>query len=510
MQPLSLRLHMMEREVILEAREISKVFPGVRALDKVNLKIYKGEIHSIIGENGAGKSTLMKIFSGAYQPDAGILLVDGKPAVFKRVYDAIRNGISIIFQEFNLMPELTAAENIFISDLPGKGMLVDKRALIKRAEELFDSMGINLDPHMLTKELSVSQCQLLEIARAIGNQSRIIIMDEPTAALNNEESRLLFDLIRRLNRQGTTILYISHRMKEVFEISDRITVLRDGQLAVTVNADETDQETMVKTMVGRAIEMGEKLRGSSIGEVVYSVRDAVVPGMFRDVSFDVRKGEILGVAGLMGCGNIELMKKLYGLILEGSCRQKLYGKEIAVDSPGTAMNYGIAFVTDDRKNSGNLNKVSAKENAVLSILTRLKKRFLIDTIKERQSFEQYVERFQIKCQEDQLMVNLSGGNQQKILVSRALMTDCRVLILLEPTRGIDVGAKSQMHQIIHEFAESGLAVIVVSSDLPEVIKLSDRVMVMCNGESMGFLEGEDINEDSIMLKAAGFKDGSVR
>ena len=206
MQPLSLRLHMMEREVILEAREISKVFPGVRALDKVNLKIYKGEIHSIIGENGAGKSTLMKIFSGAYQPDAGILLVDGKPAVFKRVYDAIRNGISIIFQEFNLMPELTAAENIFISDLPGKGMLVDKRALIKRAEELFDSMGINLDPHMLTKELSVSQCQLLEIARAIGNQSRIIIMDEPTAALNNEEARLLFGLIRRLNRQGTTIL----------------------------------------------------------------------------------------------------------------------------------------------------------------------------------------------------------------------------------------------------------------------------------------------------------------
>lgn len=501
---------MKEREIILEARDISKVFPGVRALDEVNLKIYKGEIHSIIGENGAGKSTLMKIFSGAYQPDAGGLFMEGKPVAFKGVYDAIKNGISIIFQEFNLMPELTVAENISISDLPRKGITIDKRALVKRAQDLFDSMGINLNPNVLTKELSVSECQLLEIARAIGNHSKIIIMDEPTAALNNEESKLLFDIIRQLNQQGTTIIYISHRMKEVFDISDRITVLRDGQLITTVNAEETDQETMVKTMVGRAIEMEEKYHGSKIGEVIYSVRDASVPGFFKDVSFDVRKGEILGVAGLMGCGNIELMKKIYGLIPEGSCRQQLYGKDIIIDSPNAAMNYGIAFVTDDRKNSGNLNKVSAKENATLSILSRLKRFLLIDTRKERQSFADYVDQFKIKCQEEQLMVNLSGGNQQKILVSRALMTNCKVLILLEPTRGIDVGAKSQMHHIIHQFAESGLAVIVVSSDLPEVIKLSDRVMVMCNGESMGFLEDEGINEDSIMLKAAGFKDGSVR
>lgn len=500
----------MERDIILEARDVSKVFPGVRALDMINLQIYSGEIHSIIGENGAGKSTLMKIFSGVYQPDAGSVLVNGIPVAFKGVSDAIKHGISIIFQEFNLMPELTVAENISISDLPMHGVTINKTAMVKRAQELFERIGINLDPNMLTKNLSVSQCQLLEIARAIGNQSKIIIMDEPTAALNNEEAELLFQIIRKLNDQGTTIIYISHRMKEVFEISDRITVLRDGQLITTVDAKQTDQETMVKTMVGRTIDLGEKFHGSSIGDVIYSVRNATVPGYFRNVSFDVRQGEILGVAGLMGCGNIELMKKLYGLIPEGSCEQLLFGKPVNINTPTAAMNHGIAFVTDDRKNSGNLNKVSSMENATISILSRLKRLLLIDSKKERQSFHDYVDQFKIKCQEDQLMVNLSGGNQQKILVARALMTNCKVLILLEPTRGIDVGAKVQMHQIIHNFAEKGLAVIVVSSDLPEVINLSDRVMVMCNGESMGFLEGDDINEDNIMLKAAGFKDGSVK
>ena len=501
---------MKAREVILEARDVSKVFPGVRALDEINLQIYSGEIHSIIGENGAGKSTLMKIFSGVYQPDAGTVAVGGKPVAFKGVNDAIRHGISIIFQEFNLMPELTVAENISISDLPVQGITINKKAMVKKAQDLFDSIGIKLDPNMLTKYLSVSQCQLLEIARAIGNNSKVIIMDEPTAALNNEEAELLFQIIRKLNDQGTTIIYISHRMKEVFEISDRITVLRDGQLITTVDARDTDQEPMVKTMVGRTIDMGEKFHGSNIGDVVYSVRNATVPGYFRNVSFDVKKGEILGVAGLMGCGNVELMKKLYGLIPEGSCEQQLFGEAVTINSPTAAMNHGIAFVTDDRKNSGNFNKVSSMENATISILPRLKRLLLIDTKKERQSFHDYVDQFKIKCQEDQLMVNLSGGNQQKILVARALMTNCKVLILLEPTRGIDVGAKSQMHQIIHNFAEKGLAVIVVSSDLPEVINLSDRVMVMCNGESMGFLEGDEINEDSIMLKAAGFKDGSVQ
>jgi len=500
----------MEREIILEARDVCKVFPGVRALDEINLKIYKGEIHSIIGENGAGKSTLMKVFSGVYQPDAGSIAMNGKPVVFKGVNDAIKNGISIIFQEFNLMPELTVAENISISDLPQKGITIDKKKMIKRAQDLFDSIGIKLDPNMLSKDLSVSQCQLLEIARAIGNQSQIIIMDEPTAALNNEESQLLFDIIRKLNQHGTTIIYISHRMKEVFEISDRITVLRDGRLITTVEAKDTDQESMVKTMVGRAIDMTEKFHSSHIGNIVYSVREASVPGLFRDVDFDVREGEILGIAGLMGCGNIELMKKVYGLIQEGSCRQQLFGKDIKISCPSDAMDHGIAFVTDDRKNSGNFNKVSAKENATISILSKLKKSVLIDLKKEKKYFHDYVDQFQIKCQEDQPMVNLSGGNQQKILVSRALMTDCKVLILLEPTRGIDVGAKSQMHQIIHEFAEKGIAIIIVSSDLPEVIKLSDRVMVMCNGASMGFLEGSNINEDNIMLKAAGLKDGSVR
>lgn len=500
----------MEKDLILEAKGVSKAFPGVRALDDVNLQIRRGEIHSIIGENGAGKSTLMKIFSGVYQPDAGQILVEGRPVAFKGVHDAIKSGISIIFQEFNLMPELTVAENISISDIPKRGATVDRKAMEKKARELFDTIGIQLNPRLLTKDLSVAQCQILEIARAIGNNSKIIIMDEPTAALNNEDSKLLFDIIRRLNRQGTTIIYISHRMKEVFDISDRITVLRDGQLITTVEARDTDQETMVRMMVGRDIDMSQKIVGTNIGEVVYTVENATVPGMFQDIHFEVRKGEILGVAGLMGCGNIELMKKIYGLIPEGTCRQTLYGKEITVKSPQDAMKNGIAFVTDDRKNSGNFGKMSARENATISILPRLKKGLLIDPRKEHERFAEYVDQFKIKCGENQPMVNLSGGNQQKILVSRALMTDCKVLILLEPTRGIDVGAKAQMHNIIHEFAQSGIAVIVVSSDMPEVITLSDRVMVMCNGRLTGILESDEINEDSIMLKAAGLEDGSAR
>ena len=500
----------MKQEIILEARDISKAFPGVRALDGINLQIRKGEIHSLIGENGAGKSTLMKIFSGVYQPDAGSVVLNGELVAFKSVYDAIKNGISIIFQEFNLMPELTVAENISISNIPSKGVVVDKKSMEKKALSLFDSIGIKLNPHILTKELSVAQCQLLEITRAIGNSSQIIIMDEPTAALNIEDSKLLFDIIRRLNMQGTTIIYISHRMKEVFDISDRITVLRDGKLIATVEAKDTNQETIVKMMVGRDIDISEKLNGTKIGEVIYSVSDASVPGVCEDISFNVRKGEVLGVAGLMGCGNVELMKKVYGLLPEGKCSQFLYGKEISIRSPKDAMNYGIAFVTDDRKNSGNFNKMSSRENATISILSKLKNRILIDVKKEHKYFTDYVNQFRIKCHADQPMINLSGGNQQKILVSRALMTNCKVLILLEPTRGIDVGAKAQMHQIIHEFAESGIAVIVVSSDLLEVIKLSNRVMVMCNGRSMGFLKGEDINEDNIMIKAAGMSIGSER
>lgn len=496
----------MDREYILEAKGISKAFSGILALNNVDLKIKRGEIHSIIGENGAGKSTLMKIFSGVYQPDAGNLYLDGKEigaSGFKTVNEALNAGISIIFQEFNLMPELTVAESISISDIPKKGIVVDRRGMRERAQKLFDSIGIKLNTETLTKDLSVAQCQLLEIARAIGNESKIIIMDEPTAALNSEESRLLFDIIRRLNQKGTTILYISHRMKEVFDISDRITVLRDGCLITTTAAKDTTQEEMVRMMVGREIDMTEKLSGTNIGDVVYSVRDATVPGYCENVDFDVRRGEILGVAGLMGCGNIELMKKLYGLIAEGSCSQMLYGKPIKVNTPNNAMKNGIALVTDDRKNAGNFSYMSSKENATISILDRLKGAFLINMKKEAESFQKYVNQFKIKCQFDQPMINLSGGNQQKILVSRALMTECKVLILMEPTRGIDVGSKNQMHHIIHEFAENGISVIVVSSDLPEIIMLSDRVMVMCNGRVTGFLQGEDINEDSIMIKAAG-------
>lgn len=497
----------MNQDIVFEARNVSKAFPGVRALDDINLSLRKGEIHSIIGENGAGKSTLMKIFSGVYPPDGGQILLNGDPVVFKSVFGAIRKGISIIFQEFNLIPELTVAENLSISDIPHKGIVVDKKTMVKKAQELIDSIGIKLNPHTLTKDLSVSQCQLVEILRAISNNSQIIIMDEPTAALNNEESEILFGIIRKLNEQGTTIIYISHKMKEVFLISDRITVLRDGNLITTVNVEDTDQESMVKLMVGRDIDFSNKYKGQSIGDVIYSVRNASVPGFFEDISFDVKRGEVLGITGLMGCGNIELTKKLYGLIQEGQCKQFLFAKELIINSPNDAMDKGIAFVTDDRKNSGNFAKMTAKENASISILGRIKKKnHLLDLKMEHKYFTDYVDQFKIKCSADQQMSNLSGGNQQKILVSRALMTECSVLILLEPTRGIDVGAKAQIHHIIHEFAEKGLAVIVVSSDLLEVIHLADRVMVMCNGQSQGFLEGEEMSEDSIMMKAAGLKE----
>ena len=497
----------MNQDIVFEARDVSKAFPGVRALNGINLQIRRGEIHSIIGENGAGKSTLMKIFSGVYPPDAGQILLNGDVVVFKSPFGAIKRGISIIFQEFNLMPELTVAENILISDIPSNGIMVDKKALRQKTQDLIKSIGITLSPNALIKDLSVSQCQLVEILRAISNNSMIIIMDEPTAALNNEESEILFGIIRELNKKGTTIIYISHKMKEVFQISDRITVLRDGKHITTIDTKDFDQETVVKMMVGRDVDFSNKFMGLSIGEVIYSVRNVSVPGFFEDISFDLKRGEILGITGLMGCGNIELTKKLYGLIPEGSGRQILMGEEVFINSPNDAMNKGIAFVTDDRKNTGNFSMMNAKENATISILQKIrKKNFLLNFDIENQLFNEYREKFMIKCTSDQQMNNLSGGNQQKILVSRALMTNCKILILLEPTRGIDVGAISQMHQIIHEFAESGIAVILVSSDLLEVIQLSDRLMVMYDGQSQGFLEGDAINEDSIMLKAAGFKE----
>lgn len=494
----------MKNSTILEARGVSKAFPGVRALDSVNIEIEKGEIHSIVGENGAGKSTLMNIFSGVYPADAGEILLDGEPVIFKNVFGAIKQGISIIFQEFNLMPDLTVAENILISDIPIRGITIDKKGMEKRVNELIASVGIELDPATYAKDLSVSQCQLVEVLRAISNQSKILIMDEPTAALNNEESEILFNIIKQLNSQGTTIIYISHKMKEVFEISDRITILRDGKFITTVKTEETDQEAVVMMMVGRNLATLDIKKEQSHQEVIYSVRDASLPGVFQNINFDVHRGEILSITGLMGCGNIELTKKLFGLIKEGECKQYLFGEGVNITSPKVAMEKGLAFVTEDRKNSGILARMSAKENASISILKKIQKRNRFLNLKqEAELFNSFVDHFEIKCTADQEVNNLSGGNQQKILVSRALMTNGKVLILLEPTRGIDVGAKAQMYKLIKEFAEEGMAIIMVSSDLPEVIQLSDRVMIMYNGEQQGFLEGENITEDQVIMRATG-------
>jgi ribose transport system ATP-binding protein len=493
---------------LLNLEGVSKGFPGVQALADVRLELRHGEVHALVGENGAGKSTLMKLLAGIYTPDAGTFRLNGEMLTIEGPRHAQELGISIIHQEFNLMPDLTVAQNIFIGrEHRAAGIFLDDRAVNRRARELFDRLGLALDPSERVEGLTVARQQMVEIAKALSFDAKVLIMDEPTAALNDAEVDVLFDLIRRFRTAETGVIYISHRMDELARISDRITVLRDGRYIDTLTTAETDQREIISLMVGREIS-GEQ-RPAPVhphGEPVLSVRGLSTKHLLRDVSFDVHAGEILGFAGLMGAGRTEVARAIVGADSRESGEIAVHGRAASIGNPAEAARHGIGYLSEDRKQLGVLLERSVRENIVLSSLrdfvTGLG--FVQDRRIEATGVE-YVRKLRIKTPSTaQLVKNLSGGNQQKVVIAKWLAKDCDVLIFDEPTRGIDVGAKEEIYALLRRLADQGKAIIMISSELPEVLRLSNRIAVMAEGRLTAVLDNADATQENVMDYATRF------
>jgi rhamnose transport system ATP-binding protein len=468
----------------LEVRDIEKAFPGVRALSGVSFEVRAGEVHALLGENGAGKSTLIKIISGVYEPDGGSILVDGRSVHFTTPDDARRAGVATIYQELLLFPELTVAENIFLGHAPRAGMgRIDWRAMRARAEALLASLEID-DPsaNQVVGALSVGNRQRVEILRALSHDARILIMDEPTAALTESDVTRLFDIVRRLRARGVGIVYISHRLDEIFAIGDRVTVLRDGAYVGSRNVSETNASELVQMMVGRRIDNLFPKTAVPIGAPVLEAREIVRHPMTKSVSLTVRAGEIVGLAGLVGSGRSELAQTLFGITPAESGEIRLMGEPVTIDSAESARSKGIAYVPEDRGVQGLVRRMSVLQNFSLAALGSLSRAGFIDRAAERRMAQEGVQRFRVKTSSvDEVAGRLSGGNQQKIVLGKWLANNPKLLILDEPTRGIDVGAKAEIHRLMCELAGAGVAILMISSELPEVLGMSDRVLVMREG-----------------------------
>jgi ribose transport system ATP-binding protein len=492
-------------DMILKLEDVVKVFPGVRALDGVHLEIRKGEIHALCGENGAGKSTLMKIISGAYNTTLGKMYLEGKEVKFSSTREAQNAGISMIYQEFNLIPYLSVAENLFLDRQPkNKFGFIDWKKLSKDAEILLKKVGLKLDPKTLIHDISVAECQMVEIAKSLSLNSKIIIMDEPTATLSDEEIKCLFGIIRNLKKDGISIIYISHRMEEIFNLSDTITVFRDGKYIKTLNTNETNYDEIVKLMVGKSISTLYPLRDYVRDNITLEVRDANLQTHFTDVSFKLHKGEILGMTGLMGAGVIHLSKALFGCYDHFRGEVIIDDKTVNVRTPLQAMHNGISLVPDDRKNEGLVLIRSVRENITACSHDKIMKNGFINYNIEKEIVNNKIKQLNIKVSSiEQMVGNLSGGNQQKIVIAKMLETLPKILILDEPTRGVDVGAKAEIYQMMNELTQKGISIILVSTDLPELIGMSDRVIVMREGKIVKELMKEEVDQETILAYAAG-------
>ncbi len=469
---------------LLEVRNLEKTFPGVRALSGVSFDVRPGEAHALLGENGAGKSTLIKIVSGVYQPDAGEILIDGRVTRFATPEDAKRAGVATINQELLLFPELTVAENIYLGHAPrARGGRIDWRAMRAKADALLASLEIDdLAADQIVGALSVGHRQRVEILRALSHDARILIMDEPTAALTESDVTRLFDIVRRLKSRGVGIVYISHRLDALFEIADRVTVLRDGAYVGAREVADTNAAELVQMMVGRRIENLFPKTSAPIGAPVLEARGLVCHPMTRNVSLDVRAGEIVGLAGLVGSGRSELAQVLFGITPAEHGEIRLVGETVKVNSPESARSRGIAYVPEDRGVQGLVRPMSVLQNFSLAALAGLSRLGFIDRAAERRLAEAGVQRFNVKTSSvDEIAGRLSGGNQQKIVLGKWLANNPKLLILDEPTRGIDVGAKAEIHRLMCELAADGVAILMISSELPEVLGMSDRVLVMREG-----------------------------
>ncbi|HPB63043.1 MAG: sugar ABC transporter ATP-binding protein [Thermotogaceae bacterium] len=492
-------------EVLIKTSGIAKEFSGVRVLDDINIEIEKGEIFGIIGENGAGKSTLVKIFSGIYNPTKGKLFFEGREVEIKDPIHAKAIGISLIPQEFNLINELNVYENIFLgSELTGKGFLA-KKDMKKRTRELLKELETTINPDEKIERLSVAQKQMVEIAKALAHDSKLLIMDEPTTVLTQNEIKILFDLMRRLKGRGVTIIYISHKLKEVKSICDRVMVLRDGIMISVTGTVELDEHEMAKRMVGRELSQVFPEKTEPSEEVVLEVKNLSVRGLLKDISFDLRRGEILGFAGLVGAGRTELAEAIIGIRKKEAGAMKVKGRTVEIKSPNDAVKNKIAYLSEDRQGSGILISFDIIGNTTLISLPAYS-RILINHRLEREKTQKYVDKFNIRAASLKTRLEFfSGGNQQKVSLAKSLDPEPEIFIFDEPTRGIDVNAKREIYWFINELVKEGVSCIIISSELEEIIGMSNRVVVMKEGTLTGILEGEHINEEEIMLHATGLK-----
>lgn len=492
-------------QTILRISGIRKSFPGVQALAGVDFDLREGEVHALVGENGAGKSTLARIIAGVDRPDAGDMELHGRPYSAAGRADAERHGVRMVMQELHLITNLTVAENIFIEKLPGRFGVVDYRELNRAAREIMKRVGLqDVDPSMPVRLLGVGQQQMVEIAAGLSRQCRILALDEPTASLTDREIELLFTQIKNLTAQGVGIIYISHRIEEVMRIADRVTVLRDGKIVSTRPASCLSAEEIVRMMVGRDLEHGPLRRAGRVGPVALRVVGLTRGGKVRDVSFEVRRGEILGVAGLMGSGRTETMRALYGADRADGGRVYLYeaSEPATIRTPRDAVRSGIAFLTEDRKGQGLLLSLAVRANISLTRLRDVSRFGWMDGSRERSIAGRYIDALSIRCSSAEQAVNeLSGGNQQKVVIAKWMYRDCNVLIFDEPTRGIDVGAKFELYNMLAELADKGKAIIFVSSDLKELMALANRIMVMAVGHVTATFERGQWSREQIMAAA---------
>jgi ribose transport system ATP-binding protein len=494
---------------LLEMRGITKHFPGVTALDGVDFELERGEVHVILGENGAGKSTLIKMLSGAYQPDEGEILFEGEPVRIPSAAVAQGLGISTIYQEFNLVPQLTVAENVFLGRQPRRLGIVDRRRMREEARRLLERIKVRVDPDAPVSALGVAQRQMVEIAKALSLEARVLIMDEPTASLSGQEVQRLFEIVRGLKQEEVGVIFISHHLEEVTEIGDRVTVLRDGKLVGQVPAT-TDHSELVRMMVGRSIEDQFPRRRPEIGDVLLEVRDLSREGVLEDVSLRVRAGEVVGIAGIVGAGRTELARAIFGVDPVDSREVRVRGERMRSGDLREAKHRGIGFVTEDRQGQGIVPPLSVAENLALASLERYTRAGLLNRRQERSQAEKMIEDLNIRTPgPDQEVRYLSGGNQQKVVIGRWLLADSEVMIMDEPTRGIDVGARVEIYELMNELTENGAGILMISSDLPEVLGMSDRILVMSGGRITGEFSAEDATQEKVMALATQASEAAV-
>lgn len=489
----------------IEMSGIMKSFGGNTVLNNAGFQLKSGEVHALMGENGAGKSTLMKILTGVYTKDGGTILVDGREVEYKSAKEAENAGIVFIHQELNVLFDLTVEENMFLGkEIKNKFGVCKTKEMRAKVKEILDRLGVQISPTERMDRLSVGQQQMIEIAKALMVDAKVLIMDEPTAALTQRETEVLFEVIQSLREKGVSIVYISHRMEEIFELCDRITILRDGVYIGTENIAEITMNDVVKMMIGREIGERYPVRDCKIGKTMFEVQNLTLENTFENISFSVKEGEILGVSGLMGAGRTEIMNSIFGSLPYTSGKIMIDGKELKKISPSVAMKHGIGFITEDRKVEGLLLDKDIKTNIALANLSRISKNGVLQKKKEKELVQNGIKELNIKCFDaNHICEKLSGGNQQKVVFAKWVYTNPKLLILDEPTRGVDIGAKKEIYQIMNDLAKKGVAIIMVSSELPEILGMSDRVLVIHEGKVGGILKKEEASEEKIMTLATG-------